>query len=257
MKLDMGIMADEVRGVIGGARYSRQSPSGTLYLTNRRPHVGRDLPHEQDQCPCAAWATADEAWVAMTEEERAAWNDAVTLPGMSGYDYFMSWAVFCHNQGRPAPGTPPPSGGYSYDEAFCVGGNPAPPECVKAPPPPVGEDCPNCPALTPAFVDAQASGFGPPHHVWNGTHKCPQDIVNFCHWHKWHHPWHITPMEPGLANQRLRIFYEGTFNGGLDTCTFQTLAPADCYEENVLPFQAQANVPVHPDSVLWVPGQAP
>jgi len=193
----------------------------------------------------------------MTENERQAWRDGVTVPGMSGYDYWMSWSVWCWTRGLSAPGTPPPSGGYSHNEQYCLGGADPPPVCDKAPPPPVGEDCPNCPALTPGYIDAVAAGFPAPVSSWNGTHKATQDLVDFCHWHKFWGDNHVNPRVEINAQQHLRIFYEGTYDGELHTCTYDSTDEADCYEDNVLPFLEHANVPDHPDTVLWCPGQAP
>lgn len=257
MKLDLGIMAESVEGVLAGSRYARQQPSGSLYFANRFPHVPRSIPHEQDQCPCAAWATADAAWVAMTPEQRAAWNDAVAVPGISGYDLYMSWAVQCFNLGEHAPATPPPSGGFSFNPDFCLGGAAPPPECVKEEPPPTGDPCDACSALTPAYALITATGFGGDGTPFNGSWNCPQDDDWPCRFETVHPPatcdLNIEWDDPTLIRVELWLF-----NGpGWVAAYYSCELVYDCMEEYSLTFDDHDNCPEHPDAITYCPGPAP
>ncbi len=167
MKWNLGWLLGDVQGKLAGSKHRRDKLTGSIVQAELVAHVPQNIPYDKDRCPCAAWALADATWVAMTPEERAAWNDAVRVGGMSGYDLWMSWAVSCWTLGFDAPGQPPTSGGHAVDIAHCHGGPSPPPECVKPPYLPPGENCPPCPALTPLHIDLTCIDF--PEHLdhWN------------------------------------------------------------------------------------------
>lgn len=184
MKLNLSHLVSSMSGVFGRHRVAdRRGPNSTI-LYPRTPHQPMPAPGPPDTCACESWQIADVLWVGEFEHTRQAWRDAVQRPGISGYDLWMGWHVWCFAQGLDAPATPPPSGGYSYDVARCTGGTPVPDICAgRAPPPPwtPGVPCDQCTQPNPTRLWL---------HVWlfdagllplNGTWLLEQVEAFPCH----------------------------------------------------------------------------
>jgi hypothetical protein len=90
-------------------------------------------------CSCECFSLADALWQTFDEAEKRDWRAAVTAPYMSGYDVWMSEALYLCNQGLNLPDVPGPGGGHSPVNAI-PGSTPAPASCLP-PPPLIGWRC--------------------------------------------------------------------------------------------------------------------
>jgi hypothetical protein len=168
-----GLIVSGVTGRAGGQTFRTRSLRGrsSIATVPRDYHLAQppdpDKPHK---CPCECWSLADTAWLAMTDDEHAIWNAAVTARGISGYDLWMKEALYLCNQGLYLPDGPGPGGGFTPRQAIPGTHIPPPASCLPEPPP----GCQYCPGQEPRdWIRVEIQGVTGPCAALNGEYEVP------------------------------------------------------------------------------------